>query len=81
MTSALGSAAGESSPNGILLDLDEVVEQLCLELEGRIPRERIRRISEEVAAQFCNATVTAYIPLLVRRLTRERLRREIGSPK
>jgi hypothetical protein len=54
-----------------------LIEQVWEELDGQIPEARIRRVATFVAARFDNATVTTYIPLFVRHLTREWLKAEM----
>lgn len=58
---------------------DTLAEQLWRDLDGRLTRERIRQVTVEVAAEFHEATITTYVPLLIRRYARERLKREIIS--
>jgi hypothetical protein len=58
-------------------DLNHLIEQVWRDLDGQIPQARIRKVAICVAAMFENATVTTYIPLIVRHLTREWLKEEI----
>jgi hypothetical protein len=58
-------------------DLNHLVEQVWRDLDGKVPQTRIRRVAIFVAAKFETATVTTYIPLFVRHLTREWLKAEI----
>jgi hypothetical protein len=54
--------------------LDEsFIEQIWHDLDGQVPRERIHQIAAEAAAEFRTATVTAFVPVFVRRRTREKL--------
>ena len=53
--------------------LSTVIERSCREFGGRLTRERILDVSHEIAARFRDAQVTAYVPILVSRFTRERL--------
>jgi hypothetical protein len=54
--------------------LDEsLIEQLDNELRGRVTREQIRRVVTEIASEFRTATVTAFVPIFIQRLARERL--------
>lgn len=53
---------------------DELIEQTWREFGGKIPRQHIREVVFETTARFAGATVTAFIPILVRRFTRERLK-------
>lgn len=57
--------------------LDEITEQVWRDLKGRASRSRISQVAAEVAVNFRHATVTVFVPLFVRRTTRERLAEEI----
>lgn len=61
--------------------LDELTEQLWHELDGKISRQRVREVVAETGAEFFGATVTNYIPLLVRRQAGEKLAHEISQIK
>jgi hypothetical protein len=52
---------------------DSLIEQIWQDLGGQVPRERIRQIAAEAAAEFRTATVTAFVPVFVRRRTLKRL--------
>jgi hypothetical protein len=52
---------------------DSFIEQIWHDLGGQVPRERIHQIAAEAAAEFRTATVTAFVPVFVRRRTREKL--------
>jgi hypothetical protein len=67
----------ETSSSEVIIDLDHLIWQVWYELDGRIPRARIRQIATQVAAAFRDAPVTIHIPLWVRHLTREWLKQEI----
>jgi hypothetical protein len=56
-----------------LIELDGLIEQIWHDLNGQVPLSRVRQVALEVAAEFHTATVTMYIPLFIRRYTRERL--------
>jgi hypothetical protein len=58
---------------------DELIAQIWVDLEGRVSRERIRQVATEAATLFHHATITAYIPILLRRIVRDHLRQEIPS--
>lgn len=67
----------EANATDAIDGLNPLIEQVWRELDGKVPRSRIRRVAICVAAQFENATVTTYIPLFVRHLTREWLKAEV----
>jgi len=56
---------------------DEITELVWRDLDGRASRARIQQIAAEVSARFRSATITVFVPLFVRRMTRERLAEEI----
>jgi hypothetical protein len=55
---------------------DALVEALWQDLDGQVARQQIAKEVREVAARFENATVTAFVPIFVRRRALERLRLE-----
>lgn len=59
------------------LNLDEVVEELWRTFGQRAPRERVHQVVAEVAEGFRDVSITSFLPILVRRLTQERLAKEI----
>jgi hypothetical protein len=67
----------ETNSGEVIHDLNHVIWQVWHELGGQVPRPRIRQVAMQVAAGFRNATVTTYIPLYIRHLTREWLKEEI----
>ncbi len=58
------------------IELDGLAEQIQQDLGTQVPIARIRQVIREVASQFHDATVTMYLPIFIRRLTRERLENE-----
>lgn len=52
----------------------DLVEQLWLDFEGRVPREKIQQIAREIALGYEGTTVTTYVPILLRRYVCERLK-------
>jgi hypothetical protein len=52
---------------------DSLIEQIWQDLGGQVSRERIRQIAAEAAAEFRTATVTAFVPVFVRRRTLNKL--------
>lgn len=58
-------------------DLELLVEQIWRDLKGDALRTRIQQVVIEVAASFDYATVKAYVPLFIRRVTLQRLRAEV----
>jgi hypothetical protein len=57
--------------------LDELVEQASQQAGGKVARERIREIALESAARYAGARISAFVPVLVGRAVRERLKEEL----
>ena len=56
---------------------DALVETLWKDLGGRVAREQIAQEVGEIAARFDQATVTAYVPIFIRRQALELLKSEL----
>lgn len=61
--------------------LDELIEQIWRDLARQVPRERVSQVAAEVATEFRQATVTAFVPLFIHRLTREKLTEEVREAR
>jgi hypothetical protein len=59
--------------------LNTVIERTCRDFAGRVTQQHILDVVREVASHYRDARVTAYLPILVSRLTRERLQKEFGK--
>lgn len=57
---------------------DELIEQIWCDMHQVIPRRRIIEVARQVAGGFVDAKISAFIPLFVRRFTRERLLPEMA---
>jgi hypothetical protein len=57
---------------------EALIEKIWQELNGQVPRQRIRQVAAEVAAKFEQATVTTFVPIFIHRYTCERLKRELA---
>jgi hypothetical protein len=55
---------------------DALVETLWKDLDGRVSRQQIAGAVTQIAARFEKATVTAFVPIFVRRQALEYLRRD-----
>ncbi len=55
-------------------DENALIESISLELGGRVDREQIWRVVQEVKAKYLDATVDTFIPIFVRREVIERLK-------
>ena len=55
---------------------DALVETLWKDLNGQVSRQQIAGAVTQVAARFEKATVTAFVPIFVRRQALEYLRRD-----
>jgi hypothetical protein len=58
---------------------EELLVEIWRDLAGRVTQERIRQVAAEVAVMFRDATVTAYIPILLRRRIREQLLQDMAA--
>lgn len=67
----------DTSDAEVTYDLDHLIWQIWHELDGQVPRARIRQVAMQVEVAFRDAPVTTHVPLWVRHLTREWLREEI----
>ena len=56
---------------------DALVETLWKDLAGQVTRQQITREVSKIAARFEQATVTAYVPIFIRRQALELLRSEL----
>jgi hypothetical protein len=52
---------------------DQLVDEIWKDLGGRVERARVDAVAREVEREFGDARVTTFIPIFIRRLTRERL--------
>ena len=71
--SSTPSVTGAKNEVTIFLS-DELIQQIWVNLAGQVTRERIYQTATEVASEFQNAKVTAFLPILIRRQTLERLK-------
>ena len=55
---------------------DALVETLWKDLDGQVSRQQIAGAVTRVAARFEKATVTAFVPIFIRRQALEYLRRD-----
>jgi hypothetical protein len=58
---------------------DALVETLWQDLDGQVSRQQIARAVTQIAARFEKATVTAFVPIFVRRQALEHLGRDSFS--
>ncbi len=58
---------------------DELIELIWHDLHELISRRRIAEVAHRIAAGFADASVTAFIPIFVRRATGEWLRPEVAA--
>jgi hypothetical protein len=58
---------------------DPLVEKLWHELDGQVSRQRIAGAVTEIATRFERATVTAFVPIFIRRQALEYLKRDCTS--
>jgi hypothetical protein len=53
---------------------DALVEMLWKDLDGQVSRQQITRAVSQIASRFDKATVTAFVPIFIRRQALEHLR-------
>lgn len=58
---------------------DNVLERIRQDLDGQFTVEKIREVSFEVAQEFQDAVVTAFLPIFIYRRTREKLMRMLDQ--
>jgi hypothetical protein len=75
----MAAEAGKSDIADSMNDI--VIENIWHELGGRVTHEEIRQVAAEVMgmAEFQNATVTTFLPILIRRRTCEKLRTMVAN--
>lgn len=70
--------AGDAGPGRI--DLGPVTKRVLRSLAGELPRERIERLLAELLEHgFSSARVTTFLPIFLRRVACETLRRELTA--
>ena len=50
---------------------ESLIEAIWQDLDGLVTRGEIQRVAREIAETFRGATITTFIPLFIRRRTRE----------
>jgi hypothetical protein len=55
---------------------DAFIDQIWHDLSGQVPHELIRQVVAEEATRLQHARITTFVPIFVRRGTREKLTRE-----
>lgn len=58
---------------------DELIEQIWCDLGRQVERSRVAKVANDVAAGFREGAIPTYVPLFVRRLSRERLSAELAA--
>ena len=60
--------------------LDHVRSELHKEFDGRLPSDTVDRCFAAEVAKFHDARITSYLPILILRNTRARLRAMVARP-
>lgn len=80
MTDIFNDSSTQTQANGMVARLvDDVVERACNDLRGQVPSTLVRQYATELLAQYRDPVVTVFIPILVRRQLRDRLRAELRT--
>jgi hypothetical protein len=69
----------EELPEQIRYVDDLLVDEIWEKLGGRVERARVYAVAQKVEREFSDVAVTTFIPILIRRLTYERLTAEINT--
>ena len=80
MTSSTSRDPRQGGPK-IKADLQDVAHQVREEFSGRLDPHEVDECLGRVAATFDNATVRAFVPLLVRRYVRVELQERLTEAK
>ena len=68
------SISAETIVGGVSNYVDDLlIEKIWCDVGKEITREYIRQVALEVAAEFRKARITTFVPILIHRLTLERL--------
>jgi formaldehyde-activating enzyme involved in methanogenesis len=57
------------------LDIETLVEQIWLELDGAVDRAVIEQVVQEVLPRFDDARVKSFVPIFIRKEAKDRLKR------
>jgi hypothetical protein len=70
----------EANPGDAINGIDDsLVENLWHDLDGRLPRERVRCVVNQVAQEYQNAAVKTFLPIFIYRRALKRLRQELDE--
>ena len=68
------SNSAETIAGGVSNYVDDLlIEKIWRDLGKQVTREHVRQVALEVAAEFREARITIFVPILIHRLTLERL--------
>jgi hypothetical protein len=75
MTVKSNTPSVTGAKNGVTNFLDdELIQEIWVDLARQVTREHIYQTAIEVASEYQDAKVTAFLPILIRRQTVERLK-------
>ena len=79
-TIELHQTTAEANPGDAINGIDDsLVENVWHDLDGQLPRERVRCVVCQVAQGFQSATVKAFLPIFIHRRALEQLRQELNE--
>jgi len=61
------------------LQVEALADDLIREFESEVPRDTVYRVVADTFESLGNARITAYVPLLARRIARDHLRSLVRS--
>lgn len=59
---------------------NSIIEKVWQDLDGQMPREQISRVVDEIALEYQDATVKAFVSIFVHRQALERLKHQLNEP-
>ena len=57
---------------------DSLVEDVWQELAGRVSHAQVRRLASEIAVEYQDASVQAFVPIFIRRKVLTQLEEDLG---
>jgi hypothetical protein len=69
-----------SPQHDVMASVDDLlVEKLWHDLDGQVSHQEIVQTVNQIAAQFQDATVTTFVPIFIRRLALDQLKRKLDE--
>ena len=82
MATELHPTIAETNHIGVINDLNgSPIDQIWHDLDGQVTCEQIRQVVTEIADEFRSATVTAFVPILIRKRAHEKLGTRVNESR